>query len=143
MEKMNKKAMLARNWIVIAVMISFIFISAGTWINQWDGIYYENDTTENFTSYNYLDRIAIETDSLESSLQSENKASNIGFLDFVINGGYNILITIMGIPTMLLGLVYYAGAEMGIPDSYVTGFIILMTSALVFGIVSAIFRRKS
>lgn len=140
----NKKAMLMRNWIVIGVLISMIFISAGTWINTWDDIYYENGTTtSNVSTYNYIGELGGITDDLEGELQSDNKPVTIGFLDFVITGGYNILVAIIQVPRIMLGVVYDAGANFGIPTIYITGFIILISVALIFGIVGAIFRRKT
>jgi hypothetical protein len=140
----NKKGMLPRNWIIIGVLISMIFISAGTWISTWSDIYYQNDTTQDYGStYNYISNLTIATEPLEGYIQSDKKQFSLGFLDFITIGAYNVVSAIISIPKIFFGLIKDAGAIYGIPQDYIDGFFILLTVSVIFGILGVVFRRKT
>jgi hypothetical protein len=136
--------MLPRNWIILGVFISFIFIITGTLIGSWSPIYFQNDTTQDFgTTYNYISNLSTATAPLEGYLQSDKKTFSLGFLDFVIQGSYNVIVAIMSVPKIFLGIIGDFGSMYGIPKVYIDGVLILITISLVFGIIGTIFRRKT
>jgi len=139
----NKKALLPRNWIVLVVMIGMLIVASSFWIGAWEDKYTPIESSQNLSSYNSLSEVASSTDAIEGKLQSETKATGVGFLDFIVQGGYNVLLSVLSVPGILKTFVSDAGGEFGIPRVYVDGFIILISVGAVFGIIGAIFRRKT
>ena len=139
----NKKGMTPRNWIIIGVMISMIFVVSSTWITSWSGKYYMNDTAGNLSSYNYINNLSAQTNILQDSLSSDSGAVTIGFLDFVIKGAYSVLNAVTFIPRLFIGLIRDVGSMYGIPTILIDGVLTLMAVALIFGIVGVIFRKKT
>lgn len=137
--------MLPRNWIILGVFISMIFVGVGTLVDTWDAVYFANDTIQNYSStYNYISNLSTITEPLEKELDpSTSKTFSLGFLDFIATGSYNVLVAILSAPKIFLGLIGDISSLYLIPDVYKNGFLILITVALVFGIIGVIFRRKT
>lgn len=140
---MNNKGLLARNWIVLVVMIGMLVAASSYWISAWQDKYSPIEPANLSTSYNAIAQVTADTDVLESKLQSETKATGIGFLDFIAQGGYNVLLAVLAVPNILKGFVVDVGGELGIPSVYVNGFVVLISVGAIFGIIGAIFRRKT
>jgi hypothetical protein len=139
----DKKGLLPRTWIVLIVIIGMLVVASSYWMTSWNDKYTPIESGEINQSYNSIQEMASVTDTLESKLQAETKATGIGFLDFVVQGGYNVLIAVLTVPNILRGFVIDAAGEFGIPQVYVDGFIILIAVGAIFGILGAIFRRKT
>lgn len=142
-QTLNKKGVTPRNWIIMGILVSMIFVVAGTWISTWQPIYYANDTSKNLSSYNYITDLSVKTSSLQDSLSADSNAVTIGYLDFVIKGAYNVLNAVTAIPKMFVAGIRDVGSMYGVPDILIDGFITLMAVGLIFGIIGVIFRRKA
>jgi hypothetical protein len=139
---MNKKGMLPRNWIVLVVVIGMLLAASSYWITAWQDIYASIESA-NLTSYTSMSEIAGVVDNMESKLQSETKATGVGFLDFIVQGGYNVLLSIISVPITIKNFVSDVGGQFGIPPIFINGVIILISVAAIFGIIGSIFRRKT
>jgi len=138
----NKKGMLPRNWIIIVVLIGMLFVASSYWISAWQDKYVPLEAANLTQSFNAIDEMSLVTDSLEGKMQSETKATGIEFLDFIVQGGYNVLIAVLAVPNVLREFVVGLGDQFGIPRVFRDGLIILIAVAAIFGIIVAIFRRK-
>lgn len=139
---MNKKGLLPRNWIVLVVIIGMLLAASSFWINEWQDKYISIESA-NLTSYTSMSEISGTVNTMESKLQAETKATGIGFLDFIVQGGYNVLLSIISVPIIIKNFVSDVGGQFGIPRIFIDGFIILITVGAIFGIIGAIFRRKT
>jgi len=140
---LNKKGMTPRNWIVIGILVSMMFVVVGSWITTWSPIYYANDIAQDLSSYNYISDLGLKADAMQGSLSADDSVSALGFLDFVVKGAYNALLAVLTVPNLFVALIRDMASTYGIPKPLVDGFLILMTVALIFGIISAVFRRKT
>ena len=141
----NKKAILPRNLIVIVVLIGMIIVASSYWINAWEDKYHPIEAPNLSSSYNAITEVKTSTDVMEKKLQPEEKDAiiQIGWLDFIVTGGYQVLISVLSVPVIIVGFVFDLTAEFGIPTIYRDGVIVLITVGAVFGIVGALFRRKT
>ena len=139
----DKRGILPRNLIIIVVLISLLMVSATYWISEWQDKYSPIEPANIYSSYSSLEGITTSVDTIESKLQAETKATGVGFLDFIVQGGYNVLLSVLSIPNTLRLFVGDIGAQFGIPRVYIDGFIILISVGTIFGIIGSIFRRKT
>lgn len=143
LQKLQKKGLTPRNWIIIGIMVSMMFVISATWITNWQGIYYANDSVQDLSSYNYISDLGVKTDAMQRSLSSDDSVSALGFLDFVVKGAYNALLAVLTVPNLFVALIKDMALTYGIPEVLVNGFLVLVAVALIFGIIGVVFRRRT
>lgn len=139
----NKQGMLARNWIIIVVLIGMLFTASTYWIGAWNDKYSPIENSNFSNSYNSINEMSSTVNQMETKLQADTKITGIGFLDFIVNGGYQVLINVLSIPSILTGFINDVGGQFGIPRVYIDGFIVIIIVSAIFGVIGAIFRRKT
>lgn len=139
---MNKKGLTPRNWIVLVVIIGMLLAASSYWINAWQDKYTPIESANLSSSYNKIDEMTNTANEMQNKLKSDTQPQTIGWLDFIVNGGYQALVSVLSVPLILVGFLNDVGATFGIPSVFINGLIVLITVAAVFGILSAIFRRK-
>lgn len=143
MKKLNKKGLLPRNWIVIVVIIGMLITASAYWIGAWEGKYTPIESANLSSSYNQISQVASDTDIMESKFQPDKIPTGLGTLDFIMQGGYNVLLSVLSVPKILSGFVFDVSGEFGIPAPYRDGLIILISVGAIFGVIAAIFRMRA
>ena len=139
----NKKGILPSHWVGLIVMIGMIVVASTYWIGAWDNKYSQLESSDSLESYNKISEAAILQNSMESTLQADKKANVLDYLDFVVNGAYQVLKITLSIPLTLIIFIKDAAGQFEIPQPYVDGVIILISAAALFGVIGAIFRRRT
>ena len=139
----NKKGILPSHWVGLIVMIGMIVVASTYWIGAWDNKYSQLESSDSLESYNKISEAAILQDSMESTLQADKKANVLDYLDFVVNGAYQVLKITLSIPLTLIIFIKDAAGQFEIPQPYVDGVVILISAAALFGVIGAIFRRRT
>jgi hypothetical protein len=139
----NKKGLLPRNWIVLVVIIGMLITSSSYWIGAWEDKYNSIEPSNLSSSYNQISQVAIDTDTMESKFQPDKIPTGLGTLDFIMQGGYNVLLSVLSVPKILSGFIFDLTGEFGIPETYRNGIIILISVGAIFGVIAAIFRFRA
>ena len=134
--------MLPRNWIVIVVIIGMLISASAFWIGAWQDKYSPIENANLSSSYNKITDMAATSNAMQTKLQSDTQPQTIGWLDFIVTGGYQVLVSVLSVPLILIGFLREAAGEFGIPEVFVNGFVVLITIGAIFGILGALFRRK-
>lgn len=139
----DKRGVTPRQWIIMIVSIGLLFAASAYWINAWEGKYNQMEGSNLSDSYNSISEMAELTETMSTNIQPESKSiTSIGFLDFIVSGAYNALIAVLKAPNILKNYAYEAAGSFGIPRVYVDGLVILIAVGAIFGVISAVFRRK-
>lgn len=140
---MNKKGLLPRNWIVLVVLIGMLVVASSYWIGAWEDKYTPIEPSNLSSSYNAISSVASSTNVMESKFQPEKAPTGLGTLDFILQGGYNVLLSVLSVPKIISGFVFDLSGEFGIPTPYRDGLIILISVGAIFGVIAAIFRMRA
>jgi len=138
----NKKALLPRQGIQIVIIIGMLIFAVSSIISGWNDRYSQIENSEDYSSYNSINDMATASNEMQNKLKSDTQPQTIGWLDFIVTGGYQVLISTLSIPLTLGSFVYDIGGEFNIPNTYITGFVVLIAIGAIFGIIGALFRRK-
>jgi len=139
--KMNKKAMLPRD-VLISIIIFGMFMSGAFLI--LGGIYTDYGTSYNDTSGNYdrITEITDNTNQMQDSLKSSG-ASPIGFLEYISAGAWSSLILFINSGSIIGSVITGIGIDYNIPPIYIMSFLAIVSITIIYGVISAIFRKKS
>jgi hypothetical protein len=141
MIKMNKKAMLPRD-ILISIIIFGMFITGaflilGTMYNSYGTPY-----TDTSSTYNKVGEITAQTTQMQENIKSSG-ASPIGFLEYISSGAWSSLVLLFNSGSIISSMATAIGNDYNIPPIYIMSFMGIVMISIVFGVISAIFRKKS
>ena len=141
MIKMNKKAMLPRD-VLISIIIFGMFVTAAfTILGNLYGSY-GTPYTDNSSVYNKVTEITASTTQMQDSLKSSG-ASPVGFLEYISSGAWSSLILFINSGSIIGTVVTGIGNDYNIPPIFILSFMTIVSITIVFGVISAIFRKKS
>ena len=140
-ESKNKKAMLPRDVLISIVIfgmcMSGVFLMIGSWAGTYDRPY-----TDNSTVYTKISDITTNTNAMQDSLKASG-ASPVGFLEYISTGAWSSLVLFLNSGGLIGSVVTQVGADYNIPSIYILSFMAIVSITIIFGVISAIFRKKS
>ena len=98
--------------------------------------------SDNSTIYNKIGSITESTNQMQSSLKSSG-ASPIGFLEYISSGAWSSLILFINSGAVISEVITQIGNDYNIPPIFIMSFMAITSITIIFGIISAIFRKKS
>ena len=137
---MNNKAMLPRD-VLISIIIFGMFMSGAFII--LGGLYgsYGTPYTDNSSIYNKITSITNNTNQMQDSLKASG-ASPVGFLEYISSGAWSSLILFINSGSIIAGVITSIGNDYNIPPVFILSFIAIVSITIIFGVISAIFRKK-
>lgn len=123
--------------IIFGMFMTGMFIVIG-------GMYGDYGATSpgNSSVYNKIDAITQDTNSMQTSIKSSG-ASPIGFLEYISSGAWSSLVLFFNSGAIIAGVVTSIGNDYNIPSVYIMAFIAITSITIIFGVISAIFRKKT
>jgi len=137
----NKKAWLPRDVLISIVMFSVFVVGAFLVVGSMFGSY-GIPYTDNSTVYNKVSAITDDVNIMQDSLSSSG-ASPVGFLEYISTGAWQSLKMLINSGAIIKTIVETIGNEYNIPSIFVMGFLAITTIIILFGIISAVFRKKT
>ena len=94
------------------------------------------------SSFDKVADINEQASAMQEKLEASG-ASPVGFLEYISTGAWQSLKLITNTIPLTAGIVEETGQQFGVPRFFIFGSLTLITISIVFGIISAVFRRKS
>jgi hypothetical protein len=114
------------------------FLIVGTMYGSY-GIPY----SVNSSAYNQISAISADTGVMQNSLTNSGAPSSVGFLEYIVTGGWSSLLLLFHSGTFVSNIVYSISADYGVPSIFSFGLITIVSITILFAIISIIFRKKS
>ena len=137
----NKKAMLPRD-ILISIIIFGMFVGGAFLIVSDMYGSYGIPYSDNSTLYNKIADVNKDTQIMQDSLSSSG-ASPVGFLEYISTGAWQSLKLVINSGGIISSVVTQFGNDYNIPPIFILAFISIVSITIIFGIISAIFRKKT
>jgi len=130
-----------REWPISIVLFSMMIVGA---FFMMSNVYGNYDVTplDMPDSFDKIAEINEQASAMQTKLEASG-ASPIGFLEYISTGAWQSLKLITNTIPLTAGIVEETGQQFGVPRFFIFGFLTLVTISIVFGIISAVFRRKA
>jgi len=136
----NKKAMIPRDILISIIMFSVFVVGAFLIVGSMFGSY-GVPYSDNSTIYNKISEVTATTNIMQDSLSSSG-ASPVGFLEYISTGAWQSLKLLINSGAIIKAVIESIGNEYNIPSVFILGFMAVVSITILFGIISAIFRKK-
>lgn len=136
--------MLPRTYLYALIAVAVLAIASFSLINEGGeelGVSTPIDST-------FLDKTAnikVMAEDLNVKVAGGGQPSSIGFLDFIVNGAWEALLTLFTLPGLFQSMIESATMELGLGGyTWLISLIIYaFIISITFAVISAIFRRKT
>jgi len=136
----DKRGLLPRdiliNLVLFSVFVVGAFIVVGGMSSDY-GVPY----SDNSSLYNKIADVSDNVNIMQSSISSSG-ASPVGFLEYISTGAWQSLKLIINSGGIISSMATQIGNDYNIPSVFIFGFVTIMSIVIIFGICSAIFRKK-
>jgi len=137
----DKRAVVPRDLLINLVMFSMFVVGAfiiyGGMASDYGVPYSDNSSV-----YNKIADVSGNVNIMQSSISSSG-ASPVGFLEYISTGAWQSLKLIINSGGLISAMATQVGNDYNIPPVFILGFITIMSIVIIFGIISAIFRKRT
>ena len=138
---MNKKGVLPRD-ILISIVLFGMFIGGLFLITGEMFSSYGIPTTYNSTVYNKIADISTQTDTMRTAIENSG-TSVVGDILLFPKGVWESIKLVLSSGGIIGSVVNSISTDYGIPSIFTFGFITIVMITIIFGILSAIMRKKT
>jgi len=134
--------MTPRNLLITILLFSLVVVGLGSATLSMASQYGTTYDDSWSATYNKINNITTDMNTAETQLQASG-ASPVGFLEYISTGAWQSLKLIANSGSLVKVMAEDTGNRYNIPPLYINVLLAIVSVTIIFGIISAVFRRTT
>lgn len=143
-KNIGKKGLELKTTLFALVCMGMLFIAVGVMVDQM-GEEYNSGVTSDLGGYSKADELLTEAEKQKGGISPQSPETSTDFETTTYRGSYGIITNIFTAARLVFGatgLIQSLAQEFGVPSYIIVGLITMFIFAVIFAIVSIVFRRE-